>query len=316
MQSIVLLLFSLSTLAAFLPSNLIKSSEKQSNYIIVVEKSTHTLHIYQAIEHGFEKIKSYKVATGKNTGNKLASGDKKTPEGIYFINNFRSGNDLKKSYGKLGNIYGAGAFTLNYPNVFDKIKAKTGHGIWLHSTDDDSRVSKGLDSKGCVVATDKDIRQIANYIELHKTPIIITQNLYYLENDSFNTNSLKINMFFDSWKSSWKNKDFKNYILHYSKKYFYDKKKGKYRQFKRYKKYLFSNKDKPEITFSNIQILAFNNTAIIKATQNYQSKKIRDIGTKTLYLMKDHKYNWKIVAEHWSKNVANDNNFNLSARAK
>lgn len=29
--------------------------------------------------------------------------------------------------------YGGIAYTLNYPNPVDKLRGKTGHGIWIHS---------------------------------------------------------------------------------------------------------------------------------------------------------------------------------------
>ena len=43
------------------------------------------------------------------------------------------------------------------------------------------------------------------------------------------------------------------------------------------------------------------NYAIVQMLQSYESSKLQDIGKKTLYLQKDDRYNWKIVAEHWEK---------------
>ncbi len=49
---------------------------------------------------------------------------------------------------------------MNYPNPIDQRLKKTGGGIWLHSTNDETRIEKGLDSRGCVVAANNDLKEI------------------------------------------------------------------------------------------------------------------------------------------------------------
>lgn len=280
---------------------LIELDEQYTKNVLVVEKSTHKLYVYSLKDQVLQLTKSFEIASGKSTGNKAYSGDRKTPEGIYFLKEFFSHDFLISKYGKSANIYGAGAFTLNYPNQFDRLNKKTGHGIWLHSTDDDTRVSKGLDSKGCVVATDSDIKEISTFIELDRTPIIIAEDLTFLKDETFNINKAKIKYFFNSWAQSWQTKNFNSYISHYSKKHFYDNRKGNYNSYRRYKKAIFSRSQSPQISFSDMSILKFKDTAIISMTQDYKSSNINDIGRKVLYLKMNDKYEWRIIKESWTK---------------
>jgi murein L,D-transpeptidase YafK len=286
--------------ADFMPAQIYQLDDQLSHHTFIVEKSTHKLHIFESKGTVPKLLKTYDIATGKITGNKSSEGDKKTPEGIYILEQFFSAKELLRRHGEYGKIYGAGAFTISYPNVIDKRKKKSGNGIWLHSTDDDDRIKKGLDSKGCVVATDSDIKEIAQYIELGKTPIIILQNMSYLPKETWSVNKNKLQNFIISWANAWKNKDFNSYISKYSKKNFLNNRKGNYNRYKAYKKAVFSRNDTPQITFSNISIFEIKDYVIVSMIQDYRSEAINDVGRKTLYLQKDHKYNWKIVAEKWS----------------
>lgn len=296
-----LLSFNQIMASEYLPEVIYQLDERFAHHVLVVEKSTHTLYLYKNSDGKPQLFKTYKIATGKITGDKEVQGDKKTPEGIYFFNRFRPGSELVSSYGKQGLIYGAGAFTMNYPNIIDRIKGKTGGGIWLHSTDDDNRVSKGLDSKGCVVATDADIKDISQYIDIENTPIIVTQNLRFLSYQAWETNKNNLLGTIEKWASAWKTKDFNTYINQYSRTNFYSKTKGGYNSYKRYKRRVFARKDKPEIIFRNISVLNFNHYAVITLEQDYSSATINDIGKKVLYLERNDKYQWKIISEGWEK---------------
>lgn len=295
----LLFVFSMHSFASeFLPAYLLQLDSQFTHHVMVVEKSTHKLYIYKNNNGTPELVKSYKVATGKHKGNKQIQGDKKTPEGIYRFHVFHSAKELIDMYGDTGLIYGAGAFTLNYPNVIDRRIGKTGGGIWLHSTDDDKRVDKGLDSRGCVVAVDNDLKDISQYIDLLNTPVVIVQNQQFLKEQTWQDNRQEINSVVSSWHQAWQTKDFKTYISHYSKS-FHNSRKGSFSQYRAYKRAVFSRADSPQIGLNNLSIIQFNDYAVVTMEQNYQSEIIQDIGKKILYLQKDAGYEWKIIAENW-----------------
>jgi len=294
-------LFVNSMATAYFPTNLLLLDEKFTHHIAIVEKSTHSLYLFENNEGIPELLNKYEIATGKNKGNKIYQGDHKTPEGIYILNNFYSSDFLSKKYGEAASMYGAGAFTLNYPNEIDRRSGKTGGGIWLHSTNDNSRIAKGLDSRGCVVVIDKDLKDISEYIDLKNTPMIILQELKYLNQNSWTVSKNEIYSSVVNWFNAWRNKNFNQYISHYSKTEFFHPQKGNFFKYRSYKRHVFARNDTPEIKFSNISILMHNNYAFVTLLQDYQSSIIKDIGKKSLILKRNKNYSWKIISENWSR---------------
>jgi murein L,D-transpeptidase YafK len=286
---------------AYLPSNILMMDDKFSHHVFLVEKATHKIHIYENSGSYPRLLKTYNMATGKNKGDKVAEGDHKTPEGIYSMYEFLSKDDLLKRHGKAAEIYGSGAFPMNYPNFMDARVGKTGGGIWLHSTDNDSRIFKGRDSRGCVVVQNQDLKEISQYIELNATPIIVVQDIFFLNKTTWDRNRKDLNDAVTKWTKAWQEKDFENYIAAYDPVNFYDKSKGNYHSYKTYKKAVFSRSDAPQIKFNFISILATEEYAVVHLQQDYRSTVINDTGKKTLYLKKNANYDWKIVGELWSK---------------
>ena len=288
------------------PAALMYLDDFFSHHILIAEKSTHQLHLFRNKGSYPEHIKTYQMATGKKAGNKFFQGDHKTPEGVYQFTNFLTHEDLIKRHGKAGEIYGVGAFVMNYPNPIDQRLQKTGGGIWLHSTNDETRIEKGLDSRGCVVAANNDLKEISTYIELDKTQIIIVQDMHLLKERTWRTSRNNLKATIHNWVNAWKKEDHNTYLSHYHPQKYFDRFRGSYKNFKRYKKAVFNNPGQPDITISNISILRSQNYAIATFKQSYKGNKIRDIGKKSLYLEMDNQYQWKIVNEQWTKLLQQD----------
>jgi murein L,D-transpeptidase YafK len=291
--------------AKLFPAPLLALDSFYSHHILIAEKSTHLLHLFKNTDGKPELVKSYQVATGKKTGDKGNEGDFRTPEGIYNFTDFLTNKQLIEKSGPQGLIYGAGAFVTDYPNPVDQRMGKTGSGIWLHSTNDETRIDKGLDSRGCVVTANNDLLDVSKYLELYKTPIIIVQDLVFLNEKTFETQKQDLKKGVEAWLESWKNKDIEGYMSHYHPVDFKDA-KGNFVKYKAYKKAVFSNPGKPKIALENMAILQSKNYAVVIFTQKYQSSTINDAGKKLLYLKQDDSYNWKIVSEVFTKNGMDD----------
>jgi murein L,D-transpeptidase YafK len=303
---IALMLFAVTTLnlkadenAKVIPAPLLGLDNFFTHHILIAEKSTHLLHLYKNNNGVPEFIKSYQMVTGKKTGDKSSEGDLRTPEGIYYFVDFMTHQQLLSKSGPQGIIYGAGAFVTNYPNPADERMGKGGSGIWLHSTNDETRIDKGLDSKGCVVTANNDLIEVSKYIELNKTPIVVVQDLVYLSEKTHQTKKQEIQKTIDSWLTAWRNKDINAYISYYHPQEFIDA-KGNYAKYKSYKANVFLNPGKPKIDLENFSFLESKNYAIVTFTQKYQSSTINDTGKKILYLKQDDSYNWKIINEVWT----------------
>lgn len=298
----------------FFPSNILMMDKKFAHHVILVEKSTHKVFLFENTESNPRLLKTFNTATGKFKGDKSISGDHKTPEGIYSMNEFLSKEELFRRHGKVAEIYGAGAFPMNYPNFIDARAGKTGGGIWLHSTHDDNRISKGLDSRGCVVMQNADLRDISQYIEIESTPIIVVQDILYHSKSTWERNRKDLSDAVSKWAKAWQTKDFDTYISSYDAQRFHDNSKGNYNSYKAYKKAVFSRPDSPNIKLDFISIMSNLDYAVVHLQQDYQSSIINDIGKKTLYLKKDANYDWKIVGELWSKTGTTNLAFTPSKR--
>ncbi|CAK7002218.1 MAG: hypothetical protein DELT_00076 [Desulfovibrio sp.] len=102
----------------------IAGSDASPACLIAVDKKQQTLHLFER-HSPLRLVNTFACTTGQNVGDKLVEGDLKTPEGIYFIGNkLTNGLNYEK--------YGYEAYTLNYPNPVDKLRRKTGYGIWIH----------------------------------------------------------------------------------------------------------------------------------------------------------------------------------------
>ena len=283
-----------------LPAHLLNMDQFFAHHVIVAEKSTHSLYIYGQKDGGPVLVKKYLMATGKKAGDKIFQGDHRTPEGVYYLTDFLTHQDLLNRHGKQGEIYGVGAFVLNYPNPMDNQEGKTGGGIWLHSTNDETRIEKGLDSRGCIVTANSDLIDIARYIELNRTPIIVVHELKYLNKERWTSKREKLLKTVNTWAQAWRNEDFDSYINSYHKE-FSDPNKGGLSAFRTYKKAVFAQPGKPEVEITDLSILQAGDYVMATFKQEYKSNTIEDIGRKTLYLKQDEYYNWKIVSEKWSK---------------
>lgn len=143
-------------------------SDKENEYAIVVEKSTQRLFLY-AYDGMYREIFRTQCSTGEVRGAKSKSGDKKTPEGVYFFTKQYKKKDLTP-------IYGTRAFPMDYPNILDQIAGRDGNAIWMHGT---NKPIKPRDSNGCIALENRDIDRLSKYISLNRTPIIVVDKLSY-----------------------------------------------------------------------------------------------------------------------------------------
>ena len=195
------------------PTMLISCSTEQGNeYAIVVEKNTQRLFLYKYDGKMYKEINVFKCSTGEARGAKSVSGDKKTPEGVYFFT-----KEHKKK--ELAPIYGTKALPTDYPNLLDRIAGRDGHSIWMHGT---NKPLKARDSNGCVALANPDIEKLAKYITLNRTPIIIVDKISYVSDDSNEKIEESISSFLFGWNNALQNGTYHEYLNFYDSEYLPD----------------------------------------------------------------------------------------------
>lgn len=175
------------------------------DYVLLVEKESQQLYVY-AYDGQFRELKRYRCSTGENKGSKKQSGDRKTPEGIYFFNNRFTKRDLTP-------IYGTRAFPTDYPNYMDRFAGKNGSAIWVHGT---NKKLKDRDTNGCVAMVNKDIDELDKYIDLHHTPIIIQKKIDYVHPNENEPIRISLIQFLRTLENLMMFGDSKAYFSHYN----------------------------------------------------------------------------------------------------
>lgn len=207
--------FSSSALCEILPSSLIKAAQEGAAAVLV-EKKTQTLWVYtyNPATLQYDKVLEAACSTGEAAGRKKIEGDKKTPEGIYFIEAIFEDRYLTPVYGKR-------AFTTDYPNMLDTILGRTGSAIWIHGTD---KVLKPMESNGCVAMNNNDVVKLDKYIVPYETPIVLADTIDYCSKEEIEGERIDVLGFLEQWRSALNKGTHQEFLAYYSKDYFPDTK--------------------------------------------------------------------------------------------
>ena len=252
------------------------------NQIIVCKKDLKNMKLFGKNNGKFKEQLSGEIIIGEGVGDKQKEGDLKTPVGTYELTNILQGKKLDPFYGPL-------AYVTSYPNAYDRLKNKDGHGIWIHGLPLDGK--RDPYTKGCIALENNKIENLYKKLKFKNTILMIQ------EDGEINVDKEDISTVLSQvyqWRDSWKNSDFDKYISFYSNEF--KKYDGmKISAFISYKKRLFKKKDKKSIKFSDINVMPYpnvQNKKLFKVSmkQKYQSKYYKSSDIKELYLeLKDNK---------------------------
>ncbi len=179
---------------------------------IIVEKKSQTLFLFSS--QGSKIAKTFEMAcsTGEATGVKQEAGDKKTPEGVYFLT-----DEYEDRY--LTPVYGKKAFPTDYPNFMDQRAGKNGSAIWIHGT---NKALKPMDSNGCVALENDNILKLSDYITLDSTPVIMVDEIKTVQPNVLLYQGKKIQTLVDEWQKALTQGTYHGYLSFYSETYLPD----------------------------------------------------------------------------------------------
>jgi murein L,D-transpeptidase YafK len=233
-------------------------------------------------------VTDFYVSMGKNGPAKQREGDQKTPIGVYFVTESRN---------KLPDFYGPGAFPISYPNEWDRIEEKSGHGIWLHGTPSDTYSRPPRATDGCVVLTNDDLKQLARYVQVGYTPVIITRSTRWLPADEWQVQRDGFSQALDDWRRDWESRDTERYLNHYSRRFRADGRN--FDAWAQHKRNVSSGKTFVKVGVDNLSAYSFRgHEDMISVTfeQNYQSSNLSTRMWKRQYWVREGNA-WKIVYE-------------------
>ena len=260
--------------------------------LIYVDTNKSRLYLFEIKDHALIKIFDEYASIGKNGSGKNFEGDKKTPLGVYTLG--------EKITQPLSDFYGEGAFPIDYPNVYDKLLNKTGHGIWIHGTPKDTYSRAPKSSDGCIVISNENFNALESILKNKQTKVILSK-LSYDQYFNAENNTDKHNNFmsyFESWISNWTLKNYSEYIAFYDANAKYNSKAFEIWSSK--KKKVFENTNDIQIAIDNLTIIDYpeeeENVKYVEFTQTYNSDLLKQTSQKK-QIWRKFNNEWKIISE-------------------
>jgi murein L,D-transpeptidase YafK len=243
-------------------------------------------------QHGLPiLIKDFYVTIGKNGTGKYVEGDQKTPVGVYFVTGFISPDELP-------DLYGDGAYPIDYPNAWDQRHGRTGYGIWLHGTPSSTYSRPPKDSNGCVIVSNNDLNTLSPFIDKGQTPVIISDSINWITKKEWKQSKNDYEQFVEQWRHDWESRDVDLYLRHYSKEY---SGLGKdYASWVEYKRRVNPSKKFIRVNLTDTSMFLYpgeQQLMVVTFDQDYASDNFKRKFTKRQYWRLEDDGQWRIIYE-------------------
>jgi len=271
------------------PRYLLQLREDQQ-YAVVVDTRRSRLYLYRNDGGTPRFVADYYVSSGKNGPLKVREGDEKTPIGVYHVT-----ESLPRQ--KLSDFYGSGAFPINYPNEWDRIQGRSGHGIWLHGTPSDTYSRPPRASNGCVVLANSDLDALARSLQIGVTPVIISEDIEWLSPEDWASERTSFGKQLEQWRADWESLDTERYLTHYSKSF--SAPNQDLDSWSRHKRLVNGGKSWIKVNLSNLSMFrdpGKDGLVLVTFDQEYSSNNLSNTVKKRQYWLQEGG-RWRIIYE-------------------
>jgi murein L,D-transpeptidase YafK len=257
---------------------------------LVVDTAKSTLYVFRNDKTGLSYLADYYITVGKNGTEKSHEGDKRTPLGVYHV----TGALPRQS---LTDLYGGGAYPINYPNEWDQLHGRDGHGIWLHGTPADTYSRPPRASDGCIVLSNEDLAVIARRLQFGRTPVIIANGVEWVSRDAARDAREELTAAIESWRHDWESRDTETYLTHYAANFSsHDMDLG---QWAAQKRTVNAGKSWIKLKLDALSVLLYpgkDEVAVVTFAQDYASNNLSNQMRKRQYWIREGR-SWKILFE-------------------
>lgn len=260
-------------------------NEGLPSHLVAVDKNRQTFLFFE--KKSPLKLKySFPCVTGQLAGDKQELNDLRTPEGIYFVEyKIASGLDFRE--------YGGIAYTLNYPNPVDRLRGKTGHGIWIHS--------KGfglVPTRGCVAIGLKEIDMVGPQLT-PGTAVVLAERLDESKvPQPDNGTARELRRLMHAWSNAWAARSRK--MFDYYDPDSYSKATESFAAFRQNKERLFKSLAFIKIYNREIHALEGPGYWVTWAEQFYTASNLSTEGVRRLYWQRGQDKKFRIVGMEWT----------------
>jgi murein L,D-transpeptidase YafK len=270
------------------PAELVQLSGSPTAIIVDVERFR--LYLFENRAGRPVLSQDYYISIGKAGGDKRREGDEKRRVGVYRVSSYLPGS-------KLPDMYGPGAFPIDYPNHWDRKLGRTGSGIWLHGTESQRYSRAPLSSLGCVTLSNADFLALRERVEVGRTPVIVVDGVDWQKPQTVEAARRELAEAVERWRRDWESLDTERYLSHYS---------GEFQtegmdlpRFAGYKRRVNQGKKFIRVDLSDVAIYAYpgeEGTVLVEFEQAYESDSFRSRRRKQQFWRR-YADGWKIVFE-------------------
>jgi murein L,D-transpeptidase YafK len=274
--------------AEALPAELLQLPSARS--VIMVDVERFRLYLFDNRGGRLTLSQDYYISIGKAGGDKRREGDEKTPVGVYRVSSYLPGS-------RLPDMYGPGAFPIDYPNTWDRKLGRTGSGIWLHGTESQRYSRAPLSSLGCVTLANVDFLALRDSVEVGRTPVVVVDGIDWQEPARIDGTRRELAASVEEWRRDWESLDTDRYLSHYGREF--ETEGMDLARFASYKRRVNQGKKYVRVGLSDIAIYAYpgeEETVLVEFQQAYESDSFRSRRRKQQFWRR-HADGWKIVFE-------------------
>ncbi len=262
----------------------------QQRHAIVIDGSGSRVFVYENAGGTPRLVDGFYTTLGMSGVDKQREGDKKTPLGVYHVVSQIPGR-------KLPDLYGWGAFPINYPNEWDRLRGKTGFGIWLHGVPSDTYARAPLASDGCIALANPDIAELANLVQVGATPVVIAERVEWVAPESLRAERDAFAKRLEAWLADWQSLDSVRYLTHYAREF----RSGgmDLKAWRAHKQRVNTEKSWIKVSLSNLSLFRAPGTPAVIAVnfdQDYRSSNLAQKTRKRQYWVEEGG-RWKIAYE-------------------
>jgi murein L,D-transpeptidase YafK len=271
------------------PRYLLQLPQKEK-LALVLDSTKSTLFVFENTGKVPRYVADYYVTIGKNGLEKLREGDKKTPVGVYHVV-----SRLPKD--KLTDFYGSGAYPISYPNEWDQMRGRDGHGIWLHGTPRDTYSRPPRASDGCIVLANQDLETLAARLQIGSTPIVIADSIEWAKPDEVDSLRSDLASSIENWRRDWESRNTDAYLRHYARKFISNG--MNLAQWSAQKHLVNAGKSWIKVGVSDMSLLLYpgkEEMAVATFEQDYASSNLSNRMVKRQYWIRENN-KWRIVFE-------------------
>lgn len=271
----------------------ITGNDASPSNLIAVDKKQQTLFLFER-HSPLRLVNKFSCTTGQNMGDKLVEGDLKTPEGVYFVvRRLAGGLDYEK--------YGYEAYTLNYPNPVDKLRRKTGYGIWIHGRG--VPITPNL-TEGCVSLNNTDIAMLGKNLK-PGTPVALAEGVSFSPQPTPDESATIRNLYRKTygWAKAWSSKSNK-FFEYYDPEAYAIAQGESFSSFRAQKERVFKHVKRIDVAVQNVQALQGPGYWVTWFQQDYRASNLVTKGVRRLYWQKDKKGELRIVGMEWAPHLS------------